>query len=247
VTGLNQNYLSRVGTTYHIQIEDRGPVFDDASDEWVRRVNVVAYANYGEANARIVHGRDHDLPDLRTNEHNEYVRGAIQELAGQVRALLEEREGRLVEWIKGLLAHYHLSRDEKTKREFEEANAEFPQLFARAWQQLKTERTPSVPAPPPPRPEPPETRYPLDAGLRVIVLDIERVGAELERDLGQLRARGLADDILQSACTKLLARAHESLTRRDGSDFSARRLEMTRKSLVTTFRQVRARLRPPRG
>src|SRR5436190_16095080 len=25
VTGLNQNYTSRVGTPYHVQIEDRGP------------------------------------------------------------------------------------------------------------------------------------------------------------------------------------------------------------------------------
>jgi hypothetical protein len=40
-----------------------------------------------------------------------------------------------------------------------------------------------------------------------------------------------------------LARAKDSLTRRDTSaDFAARYLEMTRNSLVTAYRQVRARL-----
>ena len=55
VTGLNQNYTSRVGTPYHVQIEDRGPLMDAPSEQWVRRVNVIVYANYGEPNARIVH------------------------------------------------------------------------------------------------------------------------------------------------------------------------------------------------
>jgi len=69
------------------------------------------------------------------------------------------------------------------------------------------------------------------------------VSEELERDLASLRARGAADDILQATCAKLLARAKESLTRRDSSsEFAARYLEMTRNSLVTAYRQVRARL-----
>jgi len=42
--------------------------------------------------------------------------------------------------------------------------------------------------------------------------------------------------------TGLVARARESLTRRHGADFAARHLEMTRNSLVTAYRQVRARL-----
>ena len=55
---------------------------------------------------------------------------------------------------------------------------------------------------------------------------------------------GAADDILLATCAKILYRAHESLTQRaeTGSDFAARRLEMTKNSLVTTYRQVRARL-----
>ena len=85
--------------------------------------------------------------------------------------------------------------------------------------------------------------YPLDETQRDIVLDIERVSEELLRDLGALKARGAADDILQATCAKLLARAKDSLTRRDSSaDFATRYLDMTRNSLVTAYRQVRARL-----
>ena len=32
VGGVNQNYSSRAGTPYHIQIEDRGPIVDRVSD-----------------------------------------------------------------------------------------------------------------------------------------------------------------------------------------------------------------------
>ncbi len=88
-----------------------------------------------------------------------------------------------------------------------------------------------------------EVVYPLDEQQRELVLEIERVSAELKRDLLALKARGAADDILQATCAKLLARAKDSLTRRDSSaDFAARYLDMTRNSLVTAYRQVRARL-----
>ncbi len=83
VVGVNQNYTSTSGTLYHVQIEDRGPLLDRVTERSVRRLNVVIYANYGEANARIVHGRDHDLPDLRTHAHNALVSQQIQELAGR--------------------------------------------------------------------------------------------------------------------------------------------------------------------
>ena len=84
VMGFNKNHSSRTGTPYHLQVEDRGPVFDEATEEWVRRVNVIAYANYGEPSARIVYGKDHDLPDVRTHEHNRVVAQRIQELAAEV-------------------------------------------------------------------------------------------------------------------------------------------------------------------
>lgn len=247
VIGLNQNYTSRAGTGYHVQVEDRGPVFDDVTETWVRRVNTIVYANYGEPTAHIVYGRDLDLPDVRTQEHNRVIEAHIQTVAREARTVVEEREGRLVERIKALLRHYHLARDEASKRECDDVNRVFPSVFARAWQEIKAERLPAPSAPvpdEPPVPEVDETIYPLDPARRDLVLEIERVRGELERDLAELKRRGAADDILLGACAKILFRAHESLTQRaeTGSDFAARRLEMTRKSLVQTYRQVRARL-----
>jgi hypothetical protein len=262
VMGLNQNHSSRSGTSYHVQIEDRGPVFDDAAEAWVRRVNLIAYANYGEPTARIVYGRDHDFPDTRTHEHNRAVALRIQELAGEARKVLEDKETRRVARIKDLLERYYRTREDKLKREIEEANALYPFVFARAFQELKADRpaaaeAPAAVVPPEPAvPEPPaiagpeleETEYPLDPVLRELVLEIERVAGELQRDLAGLKARGAADDILQATCAKLLARAKDSLTRKDTSaDFATRYLEMTRNSLVTAYRQVRARLTRLRG
>jgi hypothetical protein len=244
VMGLNQNHASRSGTPYHIQIEDRGPVFDDAAEAWVRRVNVIVYANYGEPGARIVHGRDHDFPDVRTHEHNRMVAHRIQELARDARGIVEEKEARQVARLKALLERYYRTRDEKGKREIEAANAQHPFVFARAFQELRAERPPAETlAEPPPAPDPGETVYPLDAAQRDLVLEIERLAGEMRTGIDALRARGAADDILQAACAKLLARAADSLARRDSpGDFALRHLEMTRKSLVTAYRQVRARL-----
>jgi hypothetical protein len=275
VMGLNQNYTSRTGTAYHVQIEDRGPVFDDATEEWVRRVNVIAYANYGEETARIVHGRDHDFPDVRTHEHNREVKQRIQELSAEAVALLEEKETRQVARVKKLLKRYYETRDETVKREFEDANRLYPFVFARAFQELRSERarvaqaaeaaaaeeaaeaaalaaadaaalaaasgTAAAPLPASDVASD-EVVYPLDPALRDLVLEIERVSAELTRDVEALKAKGAADDILQATSAKLLARARESLSRRQGGDFASRHLEMTRNSLVTTYRQVRARL-----
>jgi hypothetical protein len=250
VIGLNQNFTSRAGTVYHIQIEDRGPVFDDATESWVRRVNSIAYANYGEPTARIVRGRDRDFPDLRTREHNLFIQGKIQELAADVRRKLEEREEKQAVRIKALLRHYHRTRDESVKAEFDEANRLWPFVFARAWQELKSDlaesnqAAASAAAPSEPLPENDETIYPLDPAQRELVLEIERVRDELERDLAKLKEQGAADDILLSTCAKILFRAHESLTQRaeTGSDFASRRLAMTKNSLVRTYRQVRTRL-----
>jgi hypothetical protein len=246
VMGLNQNFTTRSGTGYHLQIEDRGPVYDDALEEVVRRVNMIVYANYGEPTARIVYGRNNDFADLRTQEHNRYIATEIQRLAAEARDVLEEREERQATRIKALLHHYHHARDESVKRELDEARQVTPAVFARAWQELKAEKTSPTEAAGtgPPDPEIDETIYPLDRGRRDLVLEIERVREELERDLAELKKRGAADDILLAACAKILYRAHESLTQRaeHGTDFASRRLEMTKNSLVTTYRQVRARL-----
>jgi hypothetical protein len=253
VMGLNQNHSSRSGTSYHVQVEDRGPVFDDATETWVRRVNLIAYANYGEPTARIVYGRDHDFPDVRTHENNRRIAQRIQELAAEARDILEEKETRQVVRVKQLLERYYRTRDEAVKREIEEANALYPFVFARAFQELKADRPVAAEAPPPEAAEAaveptaaavePETVYPLDPVQRELVLEIERVAEELRVDLAALKARGASDDILQATCAKLLARSRDSLARRDGSsEFAVRYLEMTRNSLVTAFRQVRARL-----
>lgn len=248
VTGLNQNYTSKVGTPYHVQIEDRGPLVDAASEQSVRRVNVIVYANYGEPNARIVHGRDHDFPDLRSQEHNRVIERRIQELAAEARGVIEDREERMVRRVKALLREYHRTKGDVAKREFEEVNALYPFVFSRAFCDLRQEKGRAAPAREAPAAEPEpdvvevETVYPLDAALRERVLEIERVAFDLSEDLLQLKARGKADDILLQTCGKLLGRARDNLHRHDSAEFAARRLEMTRNSLVTAWRQVRALL-----
>ena len=84
--------------------------------------------------------------------------------------------------------------------------------------------------------------YPLDAALREQVLEIERMHrASWTADLQQLA--GARAGPTTSCCRPAAsssARAEESLPAQDASEFNARRLEMTRNSLVTTWRQVRA-------
>ena len=248
VTGLNQNYTSKVGTPYHIQIEDRGPILDAAAEMWVRRVNVIVYANYGEPNARIIYGRDHDFPDVRSQEHNRVIEQQIQELAVGARDVVEEREERQVRRVKALLREYHVTKSEEPKREFEEINALYPFVFSRAFSDLRNDKArTNAEAVPEPIAEPEaavvveETVYPLDAALRERVLEIERVAFELSEDVEQLKVKGRADDILLQTCAKLLGRARDNL-RSESPDFAAKRLEMTRNSLVTAWRQVRALL-----
>jgi hypothetical protein len=260
VVGLNQNYVSAAGTLYHVQIEDRGPVLDRVSDKEVRRVNLIVYANYGESNARIVHASDHDFEDQRSHEHNRRIQAKIQQLVAEAKSIIEEKEQRHVMRIKCLIREYHHTKDEIAKREFEEANALYPFLFSRAWLELKQERAraagpaaaeaaeaalPAVPVAPEAQPvQPPEdVVYPLDGDLRALVVDIERIIIELAHDLQQLRAKGSVDDILLQTCRKLASRAKEILSGKEPSEFTARRLDMTRNSLMTTWRQVRSRLR----
>jgi hypothetical protein len=240
VGGVNQNYSSSSGTSYHIQIEDLGPVLDRVSEVEVRRVNTIVYANYGEPNARIVYGRDSDFPDLRTKEQNHFVEEKIQELAGEARRIIEEKELWLIRKIKHAIRQYYHTKEEAAKKEFEEANAHYPFLFSRAWLELKQEKG-QVKAEPEPLPD--EVVYPLEAGLRERVLDIERIIHELGADLKQLMAEGSADDILLQTCRKMVLRARETVAGRQPAEFTARRLDVTRNSLLTTWRQVRSRLK----
>jgi hypothetical protein len=254
VGGLNQNYVSETGTLYHIQIEDRGPVMDPISEEMVRRVNLIVYANYGEPNARIILGRDHDFADLRTPEQNREVERRIKGLAMEARRVVEQKERSRIARIKSLVREYHATKSEEAKREFEEANATYPFLFSKAWLELKQETSrpvdaapAPVPSPPPPEPDngmPEEdVVYPLDPEMRERVIEIERILGQLHQDIETLRSRGGADDILLQTCRKLMARAQESICGREPSEFNSRRLEVTRNSLTTTWKQVQSRLK----
>jgi len=262
VGGVNQNYTSGAGTRYHIQIEDRGPLIDRLSEQPVRRVNVVVYANYGDSGERIVYGRDHDYEDLRTPEHNDYIKGQIQAQAVEARRLIEEREQRQLKRIKGLFRRYHDTKNPRDKQELDALNALFPFLVSRAWGDLKQEReiqtgvvravtaaqeaaaaAPEAPPSAADEPGPADRVYPLDPELRATVIEIERMIDEVGRDLQRLKAAGSADDILLQTYRKLAARAEESLNGRLPSQFNVRRLELTRQSLMTTWRQVKSRLK----
>ena len=85
--------------------------------------------------------------------------------------------------------------------------------------------------------------YPLDAELRERVIEIERVIMALGQDIQRLKVQGGMDDILLQTCRKLVTRAKESLSGREPAEFSVRRLDMTRNSLLTTWRQVKSRLK----
>ena len=240
VGGLNQNYTSAAGTLYHIQIEDLGPVVDRVTEAPVRRLNVIVYANHGEPNARIVHGRDVDFPDRRTREHNAEIQRRIPELAAEARRVVEQKEKWQIARIKGALREYHRSKSDEAKRYFEAANAQFPFLFSRAWRELKDEKAAAA-APAEPF-DAGEVVYPLEPDLREQVLDIERLIEEVGRDLERVKAAGGSDAILEQTCRKLVDRARETLTGGDG-EFNQRRLDMTRNSLAVTWRQIRSRLK----
>ncbi len=271
VTGVNQNYVSRSGTQYHIQIEDRGPVLDRVTEAVVRRVNMIIYANYGEPNARIVYGHDYDWNDVRTADYNRQIEERIKELTAAAREIIEDKEERQIGRIKTLIRRYYHTKDEAAKREFEESNALFPFLFSRAWTQLKSERearqaqtpnpvealleTPSVApsAPPPPaienlievepEAELEEVLYPLDPDLRDRVIEIERLITDIGEGLDELRSQGRADDILLQTCRKLIGRAHEILAGKEPTEVNIRRLDTMRQSLLTTWKQIQSRLK----
>jgi len=253
VVGLNQNHSSSSGTAYHLQIEDRGPLLDAATEVEVRRLNVVVYVNYGEPNARVIYARDHDFADVRTAEHNRMIEKQIQLLALQVPEVIEDWERRQMARIRELLHGYYLSKEEAAKKEIESANALYPFLFSKAWRELKEERarlSAQAAASPPAQAATPasdQLEYPLDPELRDRVIEIERLIEDLEADLQRLKDKGRADDILLQTCRKLVMRAREIIMGRAAAEFSARRLESTRASLVTTWRQIRSRLRSEEG
>jgi hypothetical protein len=252
VGGVKQNYTSAAGTLYHIQIEDRGPVMDRASARELRRVNVIVYANYGEQNAQIVHGRDHDYPDIRSHAHNTFIKSRIADLAAEARRVIEEAEQKQVMRIKCLIREYYLTKSEAVKKEFEEANTIFPFLFSRAFLELRMERATAphlaaAGASPAPAldlgPSPVEEARSAADIVKELAGQIEQIMGDIDDGLLRLKAAGKSDDILVQTCRKLIARAQETLADPEASGFTVRRLEMTRNSLSTTLRQVASRLK----
>jgi hypothetical protein len=264
VGGVNQNYVSGTGTQYHVQVEDRGPLVDPLTEGCVRRVNLIIYANYGEPNARIIYGHDYDWDDVRTADYNRLMEERIQRLTTAAREIIEEKELRQVGRIKSLIRRYYHTKDDAVKREFEDANALYPFLFARAWAELRREReerqtqarVAEAPAVPDTvvspddismlvevEPLSEEVLYPLDPELRERVIEIERVITDIDAGVGELRARGAADDILVQTCRKLIARAREILVGKEPSEVTTRRLDMMRQSLLTTWKQIQSRLK----
>jgi hypothetical protein len=252
VGGVNQNYTSAAGTLYHIQIEDRGPVLDKASNRELRRVNVIVYANYGEQNAQIVHGRDHDYPDIRSHAHNTFIKSRIADLAAEARRVIEEAEQKQVMRIKCLIREYYITKSEAVKKEFEEANEVFPFLFSRAFLELRMERATapaSTPAGASAAATPDLEALPVEEArsaadiVKELAAQIQQIMGDIDDGLQRLKAAGKSDDILVQTCRKLIARAQETLNDPEASGFTVRRLEMTRNSLSTTLRQVASRLK----
>ena len=252
VGGVNQNYTSAAGTLYHIQIEDLGPVMDRVSNRELRRVNVIVYANYGEQNAQIVHGRDHDYPDIRSHAHNTFIKSRIADLAAEARRVIEEAEQKQVMRIKCLIREYYITKSEAVKKEFEEANEVFPFLFSRAFLELRMERASapvSTPAVASAAPAPDLEALPLEEArsaadiVKELAAQIQQIMGDIDDGLQRLKAAGKSDDILVQTCRKLVTRAQETLSDPEASGFTVRRLEMTRNSLSTTLRQVASRLK----
>jgi hypothetical protein len=219
-------------------------VTDGLTGHRVRRLNVVVYANYGDPNARIIHGCDHDYPDIRTPDHNVFIGHEVQDQAAAARSLIEERERRKIERLKRQIRQYYVTRSEAIKRDFEETNALYPFLFSRAWQELKAERDRPVSAAAPSESESvfADVRYPLDGELRERVLEIERIIINIGQDIVRLRADRGADDVLARTCGKAVAQARAVLSGRDKSEYNPRRLSLIRNSLLTTWRRVHAQL-----
>ncbi len=244
VGGLNANYSSSTGTRYHIQVEDKGPVYDRIGEQEVRRLNVVVYANYGEANARIVHSRDHDFDDIRTAEQNEQIKGEIQTLAAGAREIIARNERRQLDRIKELAGRYHATRDAGAKQELDSANKLFPYLVSGALAEIKEQSAAAKPERSEPLGTGPVLRvYPMDREQRRTMLEIERMIRDVQSDVEKLKELGSADDIILQTFRKLVDRANNIVSGRLPSEFNVRRLELTRDGLMTTWRQVKSRLK----
>jgi hypothetical protein len=238
--GVNQNFLSSSGTPCHVQVEDYGPVVDRVSEQGVRRVNVIVYANYGTPAARIVFGRDYDYPDVRTRDYNQTIKDQMHELVAQAQAEAEEMEQRELTCMRAWFAGREQDSDQVLAEEFREFAELYPSVFKRALGELRAGRMPKVA----PTPVPAATVYPMDAERRRRVIEIEGVIARLGDDLLTVTAQGGADDLLTQRASKLVDKARETLAGRHTGDIDLRLLDLTLDNLAKVWRQVRSRLKP---
>src|SRR5687768_10006005 len=251
VGGLNRNHVSSTGTPYHIQIEDHGPVKDRRSGAAGRRPNLIRYAHHGPPRARIIYGRDHDLPDVRTLEYNAEVQQKMQELAAAARHTIESHEERQLLLIRTVIRERTRMGSDAARQAFEEYRTLYPFLAARALSEARDEERNGIAAAAPTPAAGLDAHgraleavvYPLDDEMRRLVLDIENVIVRLGHDFLYLKASGKTDDVLFQGCKRLVARARRAISGREASEFNVRRLEMTLDGLMKVWMTgVRSRL-----
>ena len=259
VGGLNQNFATSCGTPCHVQVEDYGPVVDRASEQEVRRLNVIVYAGYGTPSARIVFGRDFDYPDVRSHEYNRTIKEQMSELAAQAQAETEQAEQRELTCMRAWFTGRDGGDETALREEFREFAELYPAVFKRALAELRAGKRPAPartnapsPAPsasaepPPPAPPPPvapaDVTYPLDAERRRRVIEIEGLILKLTDDIENLKQQGRAHDLLLQRSRKVIEKAHETLRQRHTGDVDLRLLDITLDNLAKTWRQVRTLL-----
>jgi hypothetical protein len=290
IGGLNQNFATSCGTPCHVQVEDYGPVVDRSSEQEVRRVNVIVYANYGTPAARIVFGRDFDYPDVRTHEYNITIKEQMHELVAQAQAETEQMEQRELTCMRVWLAGRPDEDDATLREEFREFAELYPVVFKRVLAERRAgakaaaaaapsaSSAPSptvapapapaamtapaampapapapaapVPARPPAAPTPApaaavpttDVLYPLDAERRRRVIEIEGVITRLDQDFLRLKSYGLADDLLQQRCRKLIEHARECISSHRTGMTDIRILDLALDNLGKTWRQIRSLL-----
>ena len=201
---------------------------DRVSETEVRRVNVIIYANYGEPNARIVHGRDHDFHDSAPTSTTSSSRTHLRSWRPRPGPIIEEKEQRQVFRIKALIREYYLTKNEADQAGVRGGQRALPVPVLGAW--ASSSGRGSAAAGPRPLPEPapspstvavpaPEER----ASPKRCSIPSTRPARAGHRDrAAHHRARAGprsgsrppagADDILLQTCRKLVSRAKESLS-----------------------------------
>lgn len=266
IGGLNQNFATSCGTPCHVQVEDYGPVVDRGSEQEVRRVNVIVYAMYGTPSARIVFGRDFDYPDVRTHDYNRTIKEQMHELVAQAQAETEQMEQRELTCMRAWMAGRNGEDDATLREEFREFAELYPAVFKRVLAERKAgaktatavaapvkpeapvapppapARAPAAAPVPPPTPAAGDVLYPLDAERRRRVIEIEGVIARLDQDFRRLKSHGLADDLLQQRCRKLIEHARECISSHHTGTTDLRILDIALDNLGKTWRQIRSLL-----